>query len=144
MIRRPPRATRTDPLFPYTTLFRSRRYGRRRSLADFGQARRRYWCRAYRARSQVYGLRREQCVIDIGKLVLGPERLQGCEDFQKILAAHRFDNDAIAIAMDPHAVTGKLEIGRDAKRLALVVPEQFGFSRRSGIGLFPGHIALLC
>src|SRR3546814_3576771 len=70
-----------------------RRYVRRRSLADFGQARRRYWCRAYRARSQVYGLRREQCVIDIGKLVLGPERLQGCEDFQKILAAHRFDNE---------------------------------------------------
>src|SRR3546814_13487552 len=104
MIRRPPRATRTDPLFPYTTLFRSRRYGRRRSLADFGQARRRYWCRAYRARSQVYGLRREQCVIDIGKLVLGPERLQGCEDFQKILAAHRFDNEALAIALDHHAV----------------------------------------
>src|SRR3546814_4712425 len=25
MIRRPPRSTRTDPLFPYTTLFRSRR-----------------------------------------------------------------------------------------------------------------------
>src|SRR3546814_16086960 len=30
MIRRPPRATRTDTLFPYTTLFRSRR----RSLFD--------------------------------------------------------------------------------------------------------------
>src|SRR3546814_5319455 len=29
MIRRPPRSTRTDTLFPYTTLFRSRRlYGR--------------------------------------------------------------------------------------------------------------------
>src|SRR3546814_2263888 len=27
MIRRPPRATRTDTLFPYTTLFRSRRVG---------------------------------------------------------------------------------------------------------------------
>src|SRR3546814_2255642 len=30
MIRRPPRSTRTDPLFPYTTLFRSRRGDRRR------------------------------------------------------------------------------------------------------------------
>src|SRR3546814_13673404 len=30
MIRRPPRSTRTDPLFPYTTLFRSRL--RRRDL----------------------------------------------------------------------------------------------------------------
>src|SRR3546814_15875336 len=27
MIRRPPRSTRTDTLFPYTTLFRSRRNG---------------------------------------------------------------------------------------------------------------------
>src|SRR3546814_5657557 len=30
MIRLPPRATRTDTLFPYTTLFRARRYRRRR------------------------------------------------------------------------------------------------------------------
>src|SRR3546814_7314215 len=35
MIRRPPRSTRTDTLFPYTTLFRSRhrrRTGRRNSM----------------------------------------------------------------------------------------------------------------
>src|SRR3546814_4614225 len=31
MIRRPPRATRTDTLFPYTTLFRSPRARRRRT-----------------------------------------------------------------------------------------------------------------
>src|SRR3546814_11644630 len=36
MIRRPPRSTRTDTLFPYTTLFRSRRGDRRR---DEGNAR---------------------------------------------------------------------------------------------------------
>src|SRR3546814_5696038 len=36
MIRRPPRSTRTDTLFPYTTLFRSaRRDGRRRNLPQF-------------------------------------------------------------------------------------------------------------
>src|SRR3546814_959730 len=29
MIRRPPRSTRTDTLFPYTTLFRSKRMGSR-------------------------------------------------------------------------------------------------------------------
>src|SRR3546814_21121623 len=29
MIRRPPRSTRTDTLFPYTTLFRSRRFADR-------------------------------------------------------------------------------------------------------------------
>src|SRR3546814_11032307 len=32
MIRRPPRSTRTDTLFPYTTLFRSRRRDRARLL----------------------------------------------------------------------------------------------------------------
>src|SRR3546814_3988391 len=32
MIRRPPRSTRTDTLFPYTTLFRSRRSARRAGL----------------------------------------------------------------------------------------------------------------
>src|SRR3546814_1094882 len=34
MIRRPPRSTRTDTLFPYTTLFRSRRAGPSRGAAD--------------------------------------------------------------------------------------------------------------
>src|SRR3546814_3600514 len=39
MIRRPPRSTRTDTLFPYTTLFRSPGFGRmamRESSASFG------------------------------------------------------------------------------------------------------------
>src|SRR3546814_16526452 len=34
MIRRPPRSTRTDTLFPYTTLFRSPQHRRRRHRAD--------------------------------------------------------------------------------------------------------------
>src|SRR3546814_18567406 len=34
MIRRPPRSTRTDTLFPYTTLFRSSFEGRRLDLSD--------------------------------------------------------------------------------------------------------------
>src|SRR3546814_11302919 len=37
MIRRPPRSTRTDTLFPYTTLFRSSRWGAR--PAGLGDAR---------------------------------------------------------------------------------------------------------
>src|SRR3546814_15885346 len=37
MIRRPPRSTRTDTLFPYTTLFRSRACG----VSSGGQVRRR-------------------------------------------------------------------------------------------------------
>src|SRR3546814_2617535 len=36
MIRRPPRSTRTDTLFPYTTLFRSERDGLDRELLDLG------------------------------------------------------------------------------------------------------------
>src|SRR3546814_988018 len=34
MIRRPPRSTRTDTLFPYTTLFRSRPRGRPTGIRD--------------------------------------------------------------------------------------------------------------
>src|SRR3546814_11855904 len=35
MLRRPPRSTRTDTLFPYTTLFRSERLHSQRSLAAY-------------------------------------------------------------------------------------------------------------
>src|SRR3546814_5003769 len=38
MIRRPPRSTRTDTLFPYTTLFRSRRIRAKRPAAVFDVA----------------------------------------------------------------------------------------------------------
>src|SRR3546814_3173090 len=41
MIRRPPRSTRTDTLFPYTTLFRSRTPAR----GDRGRTRRRFHAR---------------------------------------------------------------------------------------------------
>src|SRR3546814_18142408 len=37
MIRRPPRSTRTDTLFPYTTLFRSRRAERDQAIAEVQQ-----------------------------------------------------------------------------------------------------------
>src|SRR3546814_20110536 len=40
MIRRPPRSTRTDTLFPYTTLFRSRGARRRRPAPPVGGPRR--------------------------------------------------------------------------------------------------------
>src|SRR3546814_4020813 len=39
MIRRPPRSTRTDTLFPYTTLFRSPNRDRRRERASRGRDR---------------------------------------------------------------------------------------------------------
>src|SRR3546814_1430054 len=42
MIRRPPRSTRTDTLFPYTTLFRSRLFGFRDALRRARPASARY------------------------------------------------------------------------------------------------------
>src|SRR3546814_5157091 len=39
MIRRPPRSTRTDTLFPYTTLFRSRRRPGRHATGESAGAR---------------------------------------------------------------------------------------------------------
>src|SRR3546814_2265370 len=39
MIRRPPRSTRTDTLFPYTTLFRSRPGGSVRGVGDLDAGR---------------------------------------------------------------------------------------------------------
>src|SRR3546814_13798839 len=47
MIRRPPRSTRTDTLFPYTTLFRSWRGAARHGCAQ-GVARQGDRCRAWR------------------------------------------------------------------------------------------------
>src|SRR3546814_2121288 len=44
MIRRPPRSTRTDTLFPYTTLFRSRLRRGWRSRHGMGGRPRRLWC----------------------------------------------------------------------------------------------------
>src|SRR3546814_3876699 len=44
MIRRPPRSTRTDTLFPYTTLFRSRNPGRMPPPFERGESGRRLSC----------------------------------------------------------------------------------------------------
>src|SRR3546814_16777210 len=51
MIRRPPRSTRTDTLFPYTTLFRSRAYPIT-SFTSSGNARSSFWLLPIQARSE--------------------------------------------------------------------------------------------
>src|SRR3546814_5304926 len=73
MIRRPPRSTRTDTLFPYTTLFRSQGSGRDRALPSHRPreiasallqglgARSRPWDRASRSRSLAQHLDDEHC-----------------------------------------------------------------------------------
>src|SRR3546814_5176445 len=47
MIRRPPRSTRTDTLFPYTTLFRSKPFAHRHRTGAGNQSR--YSCKENRA-----------------------------------------------------------------------------------------------
>src|SRR3546814_14800012 len=64
MVRRPPRSTRTDTLFPYTTLFRSRQRMRVRDLADAP-------CDAFQRRAPVLapvdGRQGEAAVADAGQ-----------------------------------------------------------------------------
>src|SRR3546814_21157947 len=49
MIRRPPRSTRTDTLFPYTTLFRSNKvFSAKSMLADANGSKRSHACRTRR------------------------------------------------------------------------------------------------
>src|SRR3546814_6884149 len=65
MIRRPPRSTRTDTLFPYTTLFRSRRAGDVRALPRRSRGRALTaqaapcFCRSGFSRELLAGLRRK-------------------------------------------------------------------------------------
>src|SRR3546814_21047319 len=80
MIRRPPRSTRTDTLFPYTTLFRSRR---RRGLPHPGQRIRTILHRTpppRRAHRAGQGSRRQprrhrRAPVAIGRQSLGDPRL---------------------------------------------------------------------
>src|SRR3546814_1260975 len=61
MIRRPPRSTRTDTLFPYTTLFRSRA-----ALCDKGRLHPRQRCARARARPQRNRAPRRAAARDTG------------------------------------------------------------------------------
>src|SRR3546814_6400342 len=66
MIRRPPRSTRTDTLFPYTTLFRSPYQGCALPLSYGG---------ADRAGGQCHSVRRgasRACRLDAGQMVGAP------------------------------------------------------------------------
>src|SRR3546814_14189543 len=62
MIRRPPRSTRTDTLFPYTTLFRSA--GRAIELRVFGMRQR-------TVQAQHDPVRRQQCALVLEAVDLG-------------------------------------------------------------------------
>src|SRR3546814_1070051 len=61
MIRRPPRSTRTDTLFPYTTLFRSPSRGEVKE-----------WC------MQVLDRRKAMAILPLWRLAFRPFFLAGC------------------------------------------------------------------
>src|SRR3546814_12885536 len=67
MIRRPPRSTRTDTLFPYTTLFRSSRDAYLAALPEIGATYRRLMGRNFPAMAviQVGGLVEAAALIEI-------------------------------------------------------------------------------
>src|SRR3546814_6844313 len=61
MIRRPPRSTRTDTLFPYTTLFRSRpRRAGRAAAPDPAR-----WMRRARSRKSCSDCASELCIMEV-------------------------------------------------------------------------------
>src|SRR3546814_15524250 len=66
MIRRPPRSTRTDTLFPYTTLFRSPEFGVKKGPASLSHARPGCWAR----RSPISSASRcSSCCTEVGEPV---------------------------------------------------------------------------
>src|SRR3546814_7523927 len=65
MIRRPPRSTRTDTLFPYTTLFRSN--GKR--LQPLGKALRAFGNRADDTEREIEGRRSEEHTSELQSLM---------------------------------------------------------------------------
>src|SRR3546814_5744938 len=88
MIRRPPRSTRTETLFPYTTLFRSDAKGREGALGDRGDG----------GEDQLAALRR--------KLQGGERRQPVCTD------AHRRPRAVIGQAVPSRKTVNDEEIGR--------------------------------
>src|SRR3546814_10235020 len=97
MIRRPPRSTRTDTLFPYTTLFRSGGAARARkavSLAQGGTAGGRRRCGRGRKRA---GRRPRVRRWRVGRRgagrLWGPERLL-CQAAQQAVEARRLERHA--------------------------------------------------
>src|SRR3546814_16753448 len=82
MTRRPPRSTRTDTLFPYTTLFRSQMYG--------------------------MGLIGGFCHLYIGQeaVVVGVQAAMGPED--TVLTSYRDHAHMLACGMDPKGVMAEL------------------------------------
>src|SRR3546814_16672236 len=77
MIRRPPRSTRTDTLFPYTTLFRSMILARRLAECHFRSG-------------LVLPLRQNVAPFHLDRLAQPPRRLAGFRQRQQLGAAQPY------------------------------------------------------
>src|SRR3546814_7983890 len=97
MIRRPPRSTRTDTLFPYTTLFRSERDGFRQILVE-----------AERATDRAGDLRHLDAVREPRPVIVA---LMLDEDLRLVLEApeRRGMDDPIAVALRSEEHTSELQ-----------------------------------
>src|SRR3546814_11394919 len=97
MIRRPPRATRTDTLFPYTTLFRSRGAGIQAAVDDGDLVRDRLLAHRFQRRGRV--LRRERPGDDnvVARDALGGEAVEDrCELLADRSEERRVGNECVS------------------------------------------------
>src|SRR3546814_2060739 len=107
MIRRPPRATRTDTLFPYTTLFRSTHATRHdpdefHNRAGSGRLRR---------------LHRHEAVLDVFRVLLGAAGAQGVAGRAGHRQAGPGEDQEPVLPPPQHQLLGECEAGaRDAAR----------------------------
>src|SRR3546814_2414053 len=124
MIRRPPRSTRTDTLFPYTTLFRSRVAARLRRDAGFAALGSRGATPASsRGAARVAGVHeRGTCALHSVEECPGIRAVEAPDD-------HRFREPWIEVAQ-VHSVPGagfgfqRFPVGDDAARFAAHVPQR--------------------
>src|SRR3546814_18029532 len=116
MRRRPPRSTRTDTLFPYTTLFRSQRVQRVAVLRE-EQATREHRGEVFIQRPNIFG--REGTRFDAEALANAPRQIfggVGCIALTDVDLAGHFDKARRARTQEPLAapVARRLERGQSA------------------------------
>src|SRR3546814_125775 len=115
MIRRPPRSTRTDTLFPYTTLFRSR-FGLR--LADLEAAAEREKRARQRQRHHAAEVLEDARQLADHRRAVLLDLVGGVDErlvhaLQLAVAAHRHETATVLVLLDHVAFgDGDLELGR--------------------------------
>src|SRR3546814_11353951 len=116
MIRRPPRSTRTDTLFPYTTLFRSRGCWPSCSAARAAPTWRGRKCRISKGRTWLFSLHRAHQRVDAA-VEEGERRLILDGVFAELgLFDRKLDRVSVKRRLDRYAIERVAEIGRASCR----------------------------